>query len=52
MVFVPFKQGKQNVVIGFLMLIIALSFVLYMGYSLVRATRAFWETFIIGGAGA
>ena len=47
MVFIPFKQEKQNAVVGVLMIVIALLFVFYMGYSLVQATRSFWETFLL-----
>ena len=47
MVFIPLKQEKYNAMIGFLMIVIALLFVLYMGYSLVQSTRSFWDAFVI-----
>ena len=45
MVSVPFKEEKHNVLIGFLMIVIAILFILYMGRSLVHSTQAFWEAF-------
>lgn len=48
MVSVPFKEEKHNVLIGFLMIVIAILFILYMGSSLVQSTRVFWESFYSG----
>ena len=47
MVFIPFKQERHNAMVGFLMIVIALLFVLYRGYSLVQSTRSFWDAFVI-----
>ena len=44
MVSVQFKQEKHNALVSFLMIVIAVLFLLYMGSSLVHSTRTFWET--------
>lgn len=44
MVSVQFKQEKHN---SFLMIVIAVLFLLYMGSSLVNSTRTFWENYSI-----
>ncbi len=41
MVSVQFKQEKHNALVSFLMIVIAVSFLLYMGSSLVNSTRTF-----------
>ena len=43
MVSVELKQEKYNALIGFLMIVVALLFLLYMGSSLVHSTKTFWE---------
>lgn len=48
MIFIPFKQDRYNALVGLLMIVIALLFVLYMGHSLVQATRSFWDAFMVG----
>ena len=47
MVSVQFKQEKQNALVSFLMIVIAVLFLLYMGSSLVHSTRTFWENYSI-----
>lgn len=47
MVSIEFKQERHNAVIGFLMIVIAVLFLLYMGSSLVHSTKAFWEDYSI-----
>lgn len=47
MVSVQFKQEKHNVLVSFLMIVIAVLFLLYMGSSLVHSTRTFWENYSI-----
>lgn len=47
MVSVQFKQEKQNALIGFLMIVIAVLFLIYMGSSLVHSTKMFWENYSI-----
>lgn len=44
MVSVEYKQEKHNVMVSFLMIVIAALFLLYMGSSLVHSTKAFWES--------
>ncbi len=44
MVSVELKQEKHNAVVSFLMIVIATLFLLYMGSSLVRSTKMFWES--------
>ena len=46
MVSVQFKQEKHALV-SFLMIVIAVLFLLYMGSSLVNSTRTFWENYSI-----
>lgn len=45
MVSIELKREKHNVLVGFLMIIIAILFLLYMGSSLVHSTRVFWENY-------
>ena len=45
MVSVQFKQEKHNALVSFLMIVIAVLFLLYMGSSLVNSTRTFWENY-------
>ena len=45
MVSVEFKQEKLNALVSFLMIVIAVLFLLYMGSSLVHSTKAFWESY-------
>lgn len=47
MVSVQFKQEKHNELVSFLMIVIAVLFLLYMGSSLVNSTRTFWENYSI-----
>ena len=47
MVSVQFKQEKLNALVSFLMIVIAVLFLLYMGSSLVHSTRTFWENYSI-----
>ncbi len=47
MVSVEFKQDKHNLFVSFLMIVIALLFLLYMGSSLVHSTKVFWENYSI-----
>lgn len=47
MVSVELKQEKYNALVSFLMIIIAVLFLLYMGSSLVHSTKAFWENYSI-----
>jgi len=47
MVSVEFKQEKHNVLVSFLMIVIAILFLLYMGSSLVHSTKTFWESYSI-----
>lgn len=44
MVSVEFKLEKHNAFVSFLMIVIALLFLLYMGSSLVHSTKTFWES--------
>lgn len=48
MVSVELKQEKHNALVSFLMIVIAVLFLLYMGSSLVHSTKAFWENYSIG----
>lgn len=43
MVSIQIKKERHNAFVSFLMIIIAILFLLYMGSSLVHATRDFWE---------
>ena len=47
MVSVQFKQEKHNALVSFLMIVITVLFLLYMGSSLVNSTRTFWENYSI-----
>ncbi|MGI6794808.1 hypothetical protein ACMYZ5_10975 [Bacteroides sp. KG68] len=47
MVSVEIKQEKHNALVSFLMIVIAILFLLYMGSSLVHSTKAFWENYPI-----
>ncbi len=47
MVSVEFKQEKHNALVGFLMIVIAVLFLLYIGSSLVHSTKTFWENYSI-----
>lgn len=47
MVSIELKREKHNALIAFLMIVIAVLFLLYMGSSLVRSTRTFWENYSI-----
>ena len=42
MVSVEFGQEKFNAFVGFVMIVIALLFLLYMGSSMVDSTREYW----------
>lgn len=43
MVSIGFEQERHNALVSFLMIVIALLFLLYMGSSLVHSTRTFWD---------
>lgn len=43
MISIDLKQEKLNAFISFLMIVIALLFLLYMGSSLVHSTKIFWN---------
>jgi len=43
MVSVEFKLERYNAFVSFLMIVIAVMFLLYMGSSLVHATKNFWN---------
>ena len=47
MVSVQFKQEKHNALVSFMMIVIAVLFLLYMGSSLVHSTRTFWANYSI-----
>lgn len=47
MVSIEFKQEKHNALVSFLMIVIAVLFLLYMGSSLVHSTKAFWDSYSI-----
>lgn len=47
MVSVQFKQEKHNALVSFLMIVIAVLFLLYMGSSLVHSTRTFGQTTLL-----
>lgn len=47
MVSIEYKQERYNALIGFLMIIIAVLFLIYMGSSLVHSTKVFWEQYSI-----
>ncbi|RGM47573.1 hypothetical protein DXC10_10075 [Bacteroides sp. OM08-11] len=47
MVSIEYKQEKHNALVSFLMIVIALLFLLYMGSSLVHSTKTFWESYSI-----
>ncbi len=40
---IPLNESRHNLLIGLLMLVLAVLFLLYMGSSMVRSTKAFWE---------
>ena len=44
MISVELKQEKHNALVSFLMIVIAILFLLYMGSSLVHSTKAFWKS--------
>ena len=44
MISVELKQEKHNALVSFLMIVIAVLFLLYMGSSLVHSTKAFWKS--------
>ena len=43
MVSIPLNKNRHNLLIGVIMVILAVLFLLYMGSSMVRSTKAFWE---------
>lgn len=44
MVSIPLnEENKHNLLIGVIMVILAVLFLFYMGSSMVRSTKAFWE---------
>ncbi len=43
MVSIPLNENRHNLLIGVIMVILAVLFLLYMGSSMVRSTKAFWE---------
>lgn len=43
MISIDLKPKKLNAFISFLMIVIALLFLLYMGSSLVHSTKIFWN---------
>lgn len=47
MVSIEFKQEKHNALVSFLMIVLAVLFLLYMGSSLVHSTKTFWESYSI-----
>ncbi|TWJ11008.1 hypothetical protein JN06_02521 [Bacteroides zoogleoformans] len=47
MVSVGLKQEKHNALVSFLMIVIAILFLLYIGSSLVHSTKTFWENYSI-----
>ncbi len=47
MISVELKQEKHNALVSFLMIVIALLFLLYMGSSLVHSTQTFWRKYAI-----
>lgn len=40
-----FRQQRRNALIGFVMIVIAVLFLLYMGTSLVHDTQTFWHSY-------
>ena len=42
-----FKKEQNKALVSFLMIVIAVLFLLYMGSSLVHSTRTFWENYSI-----
>lgn len=47
MVTIQVKQERYNALIGFLMIVVAVLFLLYMGSSLVHSTKNFWNSYSI-----
>lgn len=47
MVSVELKQVKYNAFVSFLMIVIAVLFLIYMGSSLVNSTKEFWDGYSI-----
>lgn len=47
MVSVELKNEKYNALVSFLMIVIAVLFLLYMGSSLVNSTKEFWANYSI-----
>lgn len=47
MVSFEIKQEKHNALVSFLMIVLAVLFLLYMGCSLVHSTKTFWENYSI-----
>ncbi|HJF91106.1 MAG TPA: hypothetical protein K8W02_01770 [Mediterranea massiliensis] len=43
MVSIQLNENRHNLLIGVIMVILAILFLLYMGSSMVRSTKAFWE---------
>ena len=43
MVSIQLNENRHNLLIGVIMVILAVLFLLYMGSSMVRSTKAFWE---------
>lgn len=43
MVSIQLNENKHNLLIGVIMVVVAIFFLLYMGSSMVRSTKAFWE---------
>lgn len=43
MVSIQLNENRHNLLIGAIMVILAVLFLLYMGSSMVRSTKAFWE---------
>lgn len=47
MVSLELKQAKYNAFVSFLMIVIAILFIIYMGSSLVNSTKQFWKDYSI-----
>lgn len=43
MVSIQLNENKHNLLIGVIMAVVAVLFLLYMGSSMVRSTKAFWK---------
>lgn len=43
MVSIQLNENRHNLLIGVIMAVVAVLFLLYMGSSMVRSTKAFWE---------